>query len=402
MPRLPAALRKQLEENDDVVVLLDPAKVGQILEAAGATDVVVRPDRYILGLGDTPEALERLVAQHPESRPRRAGPHLDPHPRPTDRTQETIMAFSPITHLRHFDIAVPDYQKQVEFYKNHWGLTEMENDGGVTYFAAEGSPEQYSVRVRKADEKRLDMVAFGAADKAPVDQLASDLIAKGVKLLGEPDDVKTLGGGYGFRFFDLEGRTIEVSSDVEVRKHRKIEEREAIPVKLSHVVLNSPEPEKMRAWYEQHLGFRLSDTLNHPHMGDLFYFMRCNAQHHSIAIARGPHASLQHASFELRGIDEYMRGSGRLLRSGFKKIWGPGRHSAGDNTFTYFHDPNGNTMEYTTELDTVDEDTWHPSIYDTSEPETSDQWGTGGDMDEFIAREMFNDQDKGLYVAPPV
>jgi len=203
------------------------------------------------------------------------------------------MAFSPITHLRHFDIAVPDYQKQVEFYKNHWGLTEMENDGGVTYFAAEGSPEQYSVRVREAEEKRLDMVAFGAADKASVDQLASDLIAKGVKLIGEPDDVKTLGGGYGFRFFDLEGRTIEVSSDVEVRKHRKIEEREAIPVRLSHVVLNSPEPEKMRAWYEQHLGFRLSDTLNHPHMGDLFYFMRCNAQHHSIAISRGPHASLQ-------------------------------------------------------------------------------------------------------------
>ncbi|MDF9277920.1 VOC family protein [Arthrobacter sp. EH-1B-1] len=312
------------------------------------------------------------------------------------------MAFSPITHLRHFDIAVPDYQKQVEFYKNHWGLTEMENDGGVTYFAAEGSPEQYSVRVRQAEEKRLDMVAFGAADKASVDQLASDLIAKGVKLIGEPDDVRTLGGGYGFRFFDLEGRTIEVSSDVEVRKHRKIEEREAIPVRLSHVVLNSPEPEKMRAWYEQHLGFRLSDTLNHPHMGDLFYFMRCNAQHHSIAISRGPHASLQHASFELRGIDEYMRGSGKLLRSGFKKIWGPGRHKAGDNTFTYFHDPNGNTMEYTTELDSVDEDTWHPSIFDTREPETSDQWGTGGDMDEFIAREMFNDPDKGLFVPPPV
>ena len=272
----------------------------------------------------------------------------------------------------------------------------------MTYFAAEGSPEQYSVRVRQAEEKRLDMVAFGAADKASVEQLASDLIAKGVKLIGEPDDLKTLGGGYGFRFFDLEGRTIEVSSDVEVRQHRKIEEREAIPVRLSHVVLNSPEPEKMRAWYEQHLGFRLSDTLKHPHMGDLFYFLRCNAQHHSIAISRGPHASLQHASFELRGIDEYMRGSGRLLRSGFKKIWGPGRHKAGDNTFTYFHDPNGNTMEYTTELDSVDEDTWHPSIFDTRDPETSDQWGTGGDMDEFIAREMFNDQDKGLYVPPPV
>jgi 3-(3-hydroxy-phenyl)propionate hydroxylase len=65
---VPAAVRNQLEENDDVVVLFDPAKVGLILEAAGAQLVVVRPDRYILGLGDTPEALERLIRSIPEVR----------------------------------------------------------------------------------------------------------------------------------------------------------------------------------------------------------------------------------------------------------------------------------------------------------------------------------------------
>lgn len=312
------------------------------------------------------------------------------------------MAFSPITHLRHFDIAVPDYDKQVDFYSNHWGLKATTDGSDLTYFAAEGSPEQYVVRVRKAQDKRLDLVSFGAADRQSVDDLAASLASKGVQLVSEPDLVQTPGGGYGFRFFDLEGRTIEVSTEVGTRQHRKIEEREAIPVRLSHVVLNSPEPEKMRAWYEQHLGFRLSDTLNHPRVGDVFYFMRCNAQHHSMAIARGPHASLQHASFELRGLDEYMRGSGRLLRSGWQKLWGPGRHRAGDNTFTYFLDPNGNTMEYTTELETIEEDTWHPHIFDTAEPETSDQWGTANEMDDFITREMFNDPDTGLYVAPPV
>ena len=62
---VPEALRTQLEGNDDVVVLFDPAKVGQILEASGAQLVVVRPDRYILGLGDTPADLERLVASIP-------------------------------------------------------------------------------------------------------------------------------------------------------------------------------------------------------------------------------------------------------------------------------------------------------------------------------------------------
>lgn len=313
------------------------------------------------------------------------------------------MSFSPITHIRHFDLAVPDFDQQIEFYKNHWGLTVQHDDGDVVYFAAEGSPEQYVTRVRRSEDKRLDLVAFGAADRASVDELAQQLGSSGIQLVSEPDELKTLGGGYGFRFFDLEGRTIEVSSDVEVREHRKIEERESIPVRLSHVVLNSSKPEAMRDWYEQNLGFRLSDTLNHPHVGDLFYFMRCSSQHHSMAIARGPHASLQHASFELRGLDEYMRGSGRMMRAGYRKIWGPGRHAAGDNTFTYFVDPNGNTMEMTTELEMIEEDTWHPHIYDVQEPETSDQWGTGGDMDEFITKEMFNDSDNHhLYVAPPM
>ncbi|GAA3777758.1 VOC family protein [Microbacterium kribbense] len=313
------------------------------------------------------------------------------------------MTFSPITHIRHFDIAVPDFEKQIEFYKNHWGLTVQHDDGDVVYFAAEGSPEQYVTRVRRSADKRLDLVAFGAADRASVDTLAQDLIQAGVKLVFEPTDLQTLGGGYGFRFFDLEGRTVEVSTDVAVRQHRKIERRESIPVRLSHVVLNSNRPEAMRDWYEKHLGFRLSDTLNHPHVGDLFYFMRCSSQHHSMAIARGPHASLQHASFELRGIDEYMFGSGRIIRAGYRKLWGPGRHRAGDNTFTYFTDPNGNTMEMTTELENLEEDTWHPHIYDVQEPETSDQWGTGGDMNEFITKEMFNDSDdRHLFVAPPV
>ncbi|MFZ3415402.1 bifunctional 3-(3-hydroxy-phenyl)propionate/3-hydroxycinnamic acid hydroxylase [Arthrobacter sp. 3Tela_A] len=58
-------LRAQLEDDGDVVVLLDTAKTGQILEAAGAAAVVMRPDHYILGLGDTPQELERIVRSIP-------------------------------------------------------------------------------------------------------------------------------------------------------------------------------------------------------------------------------------------------------------------------------------------------------------------------------------------------
>lgn len=307
-----------------------------------------------------------------------------------------------LTHLRHVDLAVPDYDRQLDFYSGVWGLTKVTEDSGISFLAAEGSPEQYVVRLRKADEKRLDLISYGASTSADVDTLAEQLLAGGVQLITQPGTIDTPGGGYGFRFFDVDGRTIEVSTDVEVRRHRKIEAKEAIPVKLSHVVINAPDLNTTRAWYERHLGFNLSDTLMHPHLGEAMHFMRISNQHHSMAIAQGPHAALHHISFELRGIDEYMRGSGRVIRAGHHKIWGPGRHVAGDNTFTYFLDPNGNTVEYTTELETLDEDTWHPHVYDFSNPEVTDQWGTANAMNEFVAKESFNDVDHGCFVAPPV
>ena len=106
--------------------------------------------------------------------------------------------------------------------------------------------------------------------------------------------------------------------------HRKIEEGESIPVRLSHVVVNSADPEATRAWYETHLGFALSDTLMHPHMGEMMWFMRINSLAPQPRHRPLPASVLHHASFELRGIDEYMRGTGRLLRAGVEKIWGPG------------------------------------------------------------------------------
>ncbi|TKA03088.1 VOC family protein [Actinacidiphila oryziradicis] len=311
------------------------------------------------------------------------------------------MTFQPITHLRHVDLAVPDFDKQRAFYGATWGLAEIGGDNGIALFAAEGSPEQYVVRIRRDRRKRMDLVAFGAANAADVDELATRLTAADVPVVSEPGAMDTPGGGYGFRFFDPDGRVVEVSAGVGTRAHRKIEEREAIPVRLSHCVVNSRNPERLRAFYERHLGFRLSDTLYSEHMGELMYFMRCSPVHHSFAIARGPHVSLHHASFEMRGVEEYMRGTGRALRAGTRMTWGPGRHTAGDNTFSYFHDPHGNTVEYTTELAILDEDTWHPGLHDVDDPITQDQWGTADPMSELVAKEQFNDPDV-LFSAPPV
>ena len=166
-----------------------------------------------------------------------------------------------ITHVRHVDLAVPDYEKEREFYTTTWGLTPVAEDSGITFLAAEGSPEQYVVRLRKDAQKRMDLWAFGAKDAAAVDTLAERLGQAGVRLVNEPGKLQTPGGGYGFRFFDCDGRVVEISADVAPRQHRRIEEKESIPVRLSHVVINSPQPEKTVEFYSRHFGFALSDTL---------------------------------------------------------------------------------------------------------------------------------------------
>ncbi|MFI2188317.1 VOC family protein [Streptomyces sioyaensis] len=307
-----------------------------------------------------------------------------------------------LTHLRHVDLAVPDYERQLVFYSGVWGLTTVADDSGIAFLAAEGSPEQYVVRLRRADDKRLDLISFGAPTPQAVDTLAERLLLAGVQLITRPGTLTTPGGGYGFRFFDIDGRTVEISADVAVRQHRRVEECEAIPVRLSHVVVNSPDITETRQWYEKHLGFALSDAIASPHAGDLMNFMRISSQHHTLGIAAGPHASIHHVSFELRGLDEFLRGTGRLLRSGARMVWGPGRHLAGDNTFSYFFDPHGNTVEYTTEMEELDEDTWHPHQYSVTDPDVSDQWGTANAMNEPLAKEFHNDVDRGVFVAPPV
>ena len=38
------------------------------------------------------------------------------------------MTDSLITHLRHVDLAIPDYERQLAFYTDVWGLTKVADD----------------------------------------------------------------------------------------------------------------------------------------------------------------------------------------------------------------------------------------------------------------------------------
>lgn len=240
----------------------------------------------------------------------------------------------------------------------------------MIHFAAEGGDECYVVRLRENAEKRVDVIALAADSREDVDALHEKVAAAGCKIIFEPKALQTLSGGYGFRFFSPDGLPFEISSDVARRIPRQLSRWEGIPQKISHIVLHSPDHQALVKFFVDILGFKLSDWL-----GDFMAFLRCNAAHHRLAILPGP-PCLNHVAYDMLSVDDMMTGIHRLKQKGTDIRWGPGRHTAGNNTFSYFTTPAGFAVEYTSELEDVDFDTHEAQVHIPG-PKVMDQWGIG-------------------------
>jgi catechol 2,3-dioxygenase-like lactoylglutathione lyase family enzyme len=276
---------------------------------------------------------------------------------------------SKVSEIRYVGYGVVDLEAERAFYSAKWGLQQVAEVDGAYYYATEGHDERFVVRLRAAGVNRIDVVALAAETRADVDALQAKVIAAGCQIVHAARELSTPGGGYGFRFHSPDGLTFEISSDVERGPARAMERWDGIPQKISHIVLHSPDHKAAAQFFCDVLGFKISDWL-----GDFMVFLRCNAAHHRIAFLPGP-ACLDHVAYDMEGVDAMMRGVHNLKVKDVPICWGPGRHTAGNNTFSYFVTPNNFVTEYTADLDEVPED-WESTIY-TPAPLVMDQWGIG-------------------------
>jgi catechol 2,3-dioxygenase len=191
---------------------------------------------------------------------------------------------------------------------------------------------------------------MAAQDRAAVEGLHAKARGMGVEIVSGPTALDAEGGGgYGFELRTPEGHLIRISSDVVT--HADAIDDPTRPVRANHVVLNSPDIDNQMQFFLDTLGFQFSDFSGHMH------FIRCSRNHHSIAIAKSQGAGLNHIAFEMKDYDGLMRGVGRMRMADEEPGWGVGRHAGpGRNIFSYFVDPNGFAIEYTTDVDQAGDD----------------------------------------------
>lgn len=278
-----------------------------------------------------------------------------------------------VNDIRFVGYGVPNIEEEARFYIDAWKLEEVKKEDDLAYLTAPGSRHGYSLRLRKSNEPRIDVISWSAKDRDEVDCLAEQVALAGGEIISGPAELTSYGGGYGFRFYDPAGFTIEVCCDFDTREPEELQPGEARPEKISHIVLHAPDQKAYVAFYEQALGFKVSDWL-----GDFMCFMRCNEWHHRLAILPGP-PTFNHVAYDVPDIDAVMKGISRVREHASDVLWGPGRHTAGNNVFAYFATPAGYVVEYTSDLEAVDDDAWVATTYAPNK-ELMDQWqfGVGG------------------------
>ena len=128
-------------------------------------------------------------------------------------------------------------------------------------------------------------------------------------------------------------------------------------LKIGHVVLNVSDIARSTRFYVDVLGFEVSDTYPEDVVPGGMVFMRCNADHHGVALVGGmqadsPNTELHHLAFEVASLDEVVRARDHLRRHEVP-IDFEGRRRAGCQIAVEFRDPDGHRLEIYWGLDQV-------------------------------------------------
>jgi catechol-2,3-dioxygenase len=272
-----------------------------------------------------------------------------------------------VTHLRRVAVTTPDPAGLATFYETVWGLQRVATQSGVTYLRGTGD-EHHILAIHPGEQATMFRYTLGLGSALEVDAAADELARNpSVQLVRPPAPLADPGGGYGFVVADPDGREIEMAADVATAATPDYSAT-ILPRKLSHVVLNSPNVDAYASFLIDVLGFRLADEAAH------MLFLKCNRDHHTVALARAPHSSLNHIAFEVPSVDDVRHGVEHLRTRGYETIWGPGRHAQGKNVFGYFVTPNGQVVEYTADVEQIDDEDLAPRFWVPEDYEIYDDW----------------------------
>lgn len=272
--------------------------------------------------------------------------------------------------------------------KKFWidfGLTVVSSSENELLFKTlEGStievknPNHHEMPLSPATDPTARETVFGVSDFAVIEDLKTKLEKSGFKAeIADDNTLRTIDpNGYALGFRVSSTQALEpkqtlfnnASAPQRIDKRANIFDR-ARPQHIAHVVYLSPKLIDALNFYQDILGFVLTDSYAHG------YFLRCPdaIDHHNIFILNVENVhGFHHISFDVQDLHELFGGGLYLDKRGWETHIGPGRHPVSSAYFWYFVNPCGGAAEYDFDSDVVT-DEWTPEVF-PSTPEAFAEW----------------------------
>lgn len=291
----------------------------------------------------------------------------------------------PINGIDKIVYGVEDLPTCVRFFTD-WGLKPIsENASGALFETLDGC----EVELRLASDPALPpamepgstlrRVVWGLSDTAELAALTQGMTdGPDGKEIQDPNGMTLAFRMTRRRPLALDGAQINSAGHL-----ARIDERAPIydhaePFKIGHVVFFCPNITETVKFYEDRLGFVVSDF--YPDEG---YFLRCRKEggHHDLFLLKVPGGKrgLNHVSFTVRDIHEVFGGGMNIDRKGWPTQIGPGRHPISSAYFWYVSCPAGALTEYYSDEDYCTE-AWEAKAWDRL-PENYAEWAVAGGID---------------------
>jgi catechol 2,3-dioxygenase-like lactoylglutathione lyase family enzyme len=242
--------------------------------------------------------------------------------------------------LSHVALRAPAPEQTARFYHEVVGLTTHEHTDGDRIRLGWG--RGHHALELGVGGRGLDHFALEVPDASRLERLQRRLQDAGVDVRDEQpcgDHPPVVA------FCDPDGNRVELHGRVD-RTGERVAGTGCRPTRIHHVTLSSPRLAELEAFYCSVLGFRVSDR-----MGDAFTWLRCNREHHTVAIVAGDEPGLDHYAYEVPDWAAFQRWCDELGRQNVPVRWGPGRHGPGNNLFIMFDDVDGVHVELSSDME---------------------------------------------------
>ena len=247
-----------------------------------------------------------------------------------------------VSEIGYVSMLTRDLTASVRNAVDVFGLHETDSDGRKAFLTAQD--KHHELVYTQGDIDALDHVGLVVENDLELDAIRAKVDRGGYRIVSEQPIEDHIEQGFGF--VGPEGYTWQIYTeklDYSMRKRGTL-----AADRLGHVNIKSRDAVGMRDFFRDVFDFRVTDAIGIDN-----FFMRCNDDHHGVAIFSSADLGLHHHAWQAGNIMDLARLGDRLARRGSRLAWGPVRHGAGDNIAVYYVEPNGAVIEYYCDMETI-------------------------------------------------